>query len=94
VPAAQGSPEERRNAEGLRFEAGMARIEAERLEAHELASSEFAEARSREREGEEFFLMQSYQRAMAAFDRAAGLYRLAENISRERRVERVKIASD
>ena len=94
VPAAQPSPEERRNAEGLRFEAGMARIEAERLEAHELASSEFTEARSREHEGEELFLMQSYQRAGAAFDRAAGLYRLAENISRERRVERVKIASD
>jgi hypothetical protein len=94
VPAAQGSPEERRSAQGLRFEAGMARVEAERLEAHELASSEFAEARSREREGEELFLLQSYQRALAAFDRAAGLYRLAENISRERRVERVKIASD
>jgi hypothetical protein len=93
VPAAQ-TPEERRNAEGLRFEAGIARIEAERLEAHELASSEFAEARSREREGEELFLTQSYDRAVAAFDRAAGLYRLAENISRERRVERVKIASD
>jgi hypothetical protein len=94
VPAAQTSSEDRRSAEGLRFEAGIARIEAERLEAHELASSEFAEAMGREREGEELFLMQSYQRAGAAFDRAAGLYRLAENISRERRVERVKIASD
>jgi len=38
--------------------------------------------------------MHSYQHAVAAFDRAAALYRLAENISRERRVERVKIASD
>jgi serine/threonine-protein kinase len=94
VPAAQISSDERRSAEGLRFEAGIARIEAERLEAHELASSEFTEAKSREREGEELFLMQSYQRAGAAFDRAAALYRLSENISRERRVERVKIASD
>jgi hypothetical protein len=94
VPAVNVSPEERRTVESLRFEAGIARIEAERLEAHELAADQFSEARIREREGEELFHMESYVQALAAFDRAAGLYRMAENISRERRVERVKIASD
>jgi hypothetical protein len=80
--------------ESLRFEAGIARIEAERLEASELAADEFTEARVREREGEKLFRMQSYALALAAFDRATGLYRLAENISRELLVESVKIASD
>jgi hypothetical protein len=94
VQAVNVSPEERRTVESLRFEAGIARIEAERLEAHELAADQFSEARIREREGEELFHMESYVQALAAFDRAAGLYRMAENISRERRVERVKIASD
>ena len=94
VPAVNVTPEERRTVESLRFEAGIARVEAERLEAHELAADQFSEARIREREGEELFHMESYVQALAAFDRAAGLYRMAENISRERRVERVKIASD
>jgi hypothetical protein len=95
LPAPEpASPEERRGVENLRFEAGIARIEAERLEASKLAADEFREARTREREGEKLFRTQSYAQALAAFDRATGLYRLAENISRERRVERVKIASD
>ncbi|HEY6929715.1 MAG TPA: hypothetical protein VJA66_08565, partial [Thermoanaerobaculia bacterium] len=93
-PALSVTPEERRSVESSRFEAGIARIEAERLEAHELAADQFSEARVREREGEALFRSASYAQALEAFDRAAGLYRVAENISRERRVERVKIASD
>jgi hypothetical protein len=88
------TPEQRRSVESLRFEAGMARIEAERLEASQLATDQFTEARTREREGEELFHSQSYVEALAAFDRATGLYRQAENISRERRVERLKVASN
>jgi len=94
APAPRITPEEKRSVESLRFEAGIARIEAERLEAHELAADQFSEARVREKEGEALFRRASYAEALAAFDRAAGLYRIAENISRERRVERVKIASD
>ena len=94
VPAPSVTPEQRRSVESSRFEAGIARIEAERLEAHELAADQFSEARVREKEGETLFRSASYAQALEAFDRAAGLYRIAENISRERRVERVKIASD
>lgn len=94
VPAPSVTPEQRRSVESSRFEAGIARIEAERLEAHELAADQFFEARVREKEGETLFRSASYAQALEAFDRAAGLYRVAENISRERRVERVKIASD
>ena len=88
------SPEQRRSVESLRLEAGIARIEAERLEASQLAADQFTEARTREREGEELFHSQSYVEALAAFDRATGLYRQAESISRERRVERLKVASN
>lgn len=91
IPA---SPSQRRSVESLRFEAGIARIEAERLEASQLAADQFIEARAREREGEELFHSQSYVEALAAFDRATGLYRQAESISRERRVERLKVASN
>ena len=94
APAPSVTPEQRRSVESLRFEAGIARIEAERLEARELAADQFSEARVRETEGEALFRSASYAQALEAFDRAAGLYRVAENISRERRVERVKIASD
>jgi hypothetical protein len=94
VPAPSVTPEQRRSVESSRFEAGIARIEAERLQAHELAADQFSEARVREKEGEALFHSASYAQALVAFDRAAGLYRIAENISRERRVEMVKIASD
>lgn len=83
----------RSSAEDVRLQAGLARIEAERLEAAELASAVFGQARDAEKEGERLFQQEDYPEAQGAFDRAVALFRQAEILTREERVRRVRLTS-
>jgi hypothetical protein len=92
--AAVSAPTEdaaRKPAEGFRLIAALARIEAERLDADQLAGQLLSEGKSREREGERLLTERDWAGARAAFERAAGLFREAESAAREERVRRVQL---
>jgi hypothetical protein len=80
----------RRLAEDLRFQAGLARIAAQRLDGAEIAAGTFLEASDREHEGESLYRQGEFEAARGAFEDATRLYREAESISHEERVRRVK----
>jgi hypothetical protein len=83
----------RNAAEHARFRAGWARIEAERREAGELAGDKFGAGRAAEAEGQRHLAAGQFAQALSSFDVAAGLYREAENVSRETRLERLRLSS-
>jgi hypothetical protein len=83
----------RNAAEHARFRAGWARIEAERREAGELAGEKFGAGRAAEAEGQRYLAAGQFAQALSSFDVAAGLYREAENVSRETRLERLRLSA-
>ena len=83
----------RNAAEHARFRAGWARIEAERREAGELAGDKFGAGRAAEAEGQRHLAAGQFAQALSSFDVAAGLYREAENVSRETRLERLRLSA-
>ena len=83
----------RNAAEHARFRAGWARIEAERREAGELAGDKFGAGRAAEAEGQRHLDAGQFAQALSSFDVAAGLYREAENVSRETRLERLRLSA-
>ncbi|MGH9367564.1 MAG: hypothetical protein ACRD3M_07810, partial [Thermoanaerobaculia bacterium] len=82
----------RRVAEDLRFQAGLARIAAQRFDGAEIAAGTFQQANDQEREGEALYRRGQYDEARGAFQEAARLYREAESLSHEERVRRVKLS--
>jgi serine/threonine protein kinase len=83
----------RRRAEDVRFQAGLARIAAERFEGAKTAAGTFRQASDLEREAEALYQRGQYAAARSAFRDAVRLYREAEKISHEERVRRVKLSS-
>ncbi|HEY7114801.1 MAG TPA: protein kinase [Thermoanaerobaculia bacterium] len=82
----------RRGADDLRFQAGIARVAAERLEGREIAPGRYQEASDREREGESFYRRGQFGAAREAFGDAARIYREVETVSHEERVKRVRLS--
>jgi len=82
----------RRGVEDLRFQAGLARIAAERLEGREIAPARYQEASDREREAESFYRRGQFEAARGAFEDAARIYREVESTSHEERVKRVRLS--
>jgi len=80
-------------AEHARFRAGWARIEAARREAEELAGEKFGAGRAAEAEGQRLLTAGEFAQALSSFEVAAGLYREAENTSRETRLERLRLSA-
>jgi hypothetical protein len=83
----------RNAAEGARFQAGWARIEAERGEARVLASDAFDRGRVDEAEGERLLRAGDHASAREAFERAARTFRDASDHSRRARLDRIRISS-
>ncbi len=81
----------RRSAGATRLGAALARIDAERVEASQLAADAFSSGRSTEKEGERFFAERDWTAAQSSFQRAAALFREAQNTAHEERVRRVKL---
>ncbi len=81
----------RRSAGATRLGAALARIDAERVEASQLAADAFSNGRSSEKEGERFFAERDWTAAQSSFLRAAALFREAQNAAHEERVRRVKL---
>jgi hypothetical protein len=81
----------RRSAGATRLGAALARIDAERVEASQLAADAFSSGRSSEKEGERFFAERDWTAAQSSFQRAAALFREAQNAAHEERVRRVKL---
>ncbi|HTO75411.1 MAG TPA: protein kinase [Thermoanaerobaculia bacterium] len=82
----------RRGAEDVRFQAGLARIAAERLEGREIAPARYQEASDREREAESLYRRGQFDAARDAFEDAARIYREVESTSHEERVKRVRLS--
>jgi serine/threonine protein kinase len=81
----------RRSAGATRLGAALARIDAERVEASQLAADAFSSGRSSEKEGERLFAERDWTAAQDSFQRAAALFREAQNAAHEERVRRVKL---
>ena len=79
----------RRAVEDLRFQAGLARVAAQRFDGAQIAAGTFQEAHGREQEGETLYRQGDFDAARGAFQDAARLYHEAESISHEERVRRV-----
>jgi hypothetical protein len=82
----------RRGADDVRFQAGLARIAAERLEGREIAPARYQEASDREREAESLYRRGQFEAARGAFEDAARIYREVESTSHEERVKRVRLS--
>lgn len=83
----------KRPAEDSRFKAALARVEAERFDASEMASELFARGRSTEEQGERLFRKQHYEAAQQAFQKAGNFFQQAKSASREERMRHVKLSS-
>lgn len=81
------------SARSSRFQAGLARVAAERLDARDLAAEIFGQAMETEKEGDQFLREREYDAAQIAFRRAAESFQMAEVASREERVRRVRLDS-
>ena len=88
----QEQDDARRGAEDVRFQAGLARIAAERIEGREIAPERYQEASDREREAESFYRRGQFEAARGAFEDAARIYREVETTSHEERVKRVRLS--
>jgi serine/threonine protein kinase len=86
-----GDDTERRSAGATRLGAALARVDAERVEASQLAAETFSNGRSSEKEGERLFGERDWSAAQASFQRAATLFHEAQNAAHEERVRRVKL---
>jgi hypothetical protein len=83
----------RRSAEDARFRAAWARIEAERREASELAAEAFAQGKAAEAEAESHLRDGEFLEATKGFERAAELFRAAEDASRQARLARISLSA-
>ncbi len=88
----QEQDDARRGAEDVRFQAGLARIAAERLEGREIAPARYQEASDREREAESLYRRGQFEAARGAFEDAARIYREVESTSHDERVKRVRLS--
>jgi hypothetical protein len=84
---------ERRSAEDARFRAAWARIEAERREASHLASEAFGAGKSAEADAESRLRSGDFLVATRGFERAAELFRGAEDASRQARLARIRLSA-
>lgn len=87
---APADADSRKPAEDSRFQAAMARIAAERLEARELAPEAFQEGSLRETAAGQLLDEGRFGEARTEFDRAGELFRQATDLCREERARRVK----
>ena len=85
-PSKPVKTQSREPAEDLRLRAALARIDADRLNAKEVAGDLFGEGRHSEEEGERFLRQRDYDAAQLAFSRAARLFQQAGEISWEERL--------
>jgi hypothetical protein len=83
----------RRMAEDYRFQAGLARVAAERMESPAIAPARFAEGGEREREAERLYRSGNFPAARDAYGEAVRLYREAESVSHEERARRLKLSA-
>jgi len=96
VPAAsprEGLASAMASARSSRFQAGVARVEAEWLDAPVLAAVLFGEGQDREKEGDRLLRALDYDAARLAFLQAREHFQRAEDISREERARRLDLAS-
>lgn len=84
--------QEGRLAQVWRLRAALSRIAAERLDAADLASDPFREGRLSENEGERLLILRRPAAAREAFERAAGLYSQAEDLSHQERARVIRIS--
>ena len=75
-----------------RLKAALERIEAERVDALVHAPSPYSEGRDHEQEGERLLTRRQYSEALAAYQRALGLFAEAESLSREERMRQISLA--
>jgi serine/threonine-protein kinase len=80
-------------ADSARFRAGLARIEADRIEANRLAGAIYIQAQAQEERGETLLRAGELEAAAGHLNAAERLYRQAEEYARAERVRLVSIAS-
>jgi type IV secretory pathway VirB10-like protein len=93
APSREEVEKERRSAEDARFRAAWARIEAERREASHLASEAFGAGKSAEADAESRLRSGDFLAATRGFERAAELFRGAEDASRQARLARIRLSA-
>lgn len=92
-PGKKVRPELKQPAEDLRLRAALARIEADRLNAHERAAGLFGEGRQSEEAGERFLRQRDYDAAQLAFSLAARLFEQAQEATWEERVRETNLSA-
>jgi len=93
APSRAEVEKERRSAEDARFRAAWARIEAERREASHLAAEAFGAGKSAEADAESRLRSGDFSAATHGFERAAELFRGAEDASRQARLARIRLSA-
>jgi hypothetical protein len=80
-------------ADSARFRAGLARIEADRIEANRLAAAIYVQGQEQEERGQSSLRRGEFETAAAHLNAAERLYRQAEEFAKAERVRLVSIAA-
>jgi hypothetical protein len=80
-------------ADSARFRAGLARIEADRIEANRLAAAIYVQGQAQEEQGENSLRRGDFEVATRHLNAAERLYRQAEEFAKAERVRLVSIAA-